>query len=131
MRWLVALLMGLLLLPAAAVFAAESGGARHGLSLFGDLKYPPGFAHFEYVNPSAPKGGAISLATVGTFDNLNPFILRGVEAAGTGLPFDSLLASAFDEPDSAYGLIAESVEVAEDRSWVRFVLNPKARWHDG
>ncbi|HJN61968.1 MAG TPA: extracellular solute-binding protein [Alphaproteobacteria bacterium] len=135
MRWLAALLMGMLLLPATlgATLAADadSGGKRHGLSLFGDLKYPPGFGHFEYTDPAAPKGGAISLATTGTFDNLNPFILRGVEAAGTGLPFDSLLATAQDEPDAAYGLIAQSVEVAADRSWVRFVLNPEARWHDG
>lgn len=131
MRWLAALMTGMLLLSPQLAVAAESGGTRHGLSLFGDLKYPPGFAHFEYVDPAAPKGGAISLATVGTFDNLNPFILKGVEAAGSGLPFDSLLATAQDEPDAAYGLIAESVELAADRSWVRFILNPLARWHDG
>ncbi len=131
MRWLAAFLIGVILLATAQATAAESGGWRHGLSLFGDLKYPPGFAHFDYVDPAAPKGGAISLATVGTFDNLNPFILKGVEAAGTGLPFDSLLASAQDEPDTAYGLLAEAVELAADRSWVRFRLNPAARWHDG
>lgn len=131
MRWLAALLMVVLLLPATLAAATESGGPRHGLSLFGDLKYPPGFAHFDYVDPAAPKGGAISRAFVGTFDNLNPFILKGVEAVGTGLPFDSLLATAQDEPDSAYGLIAQSVQVAADRSWVRFQLNAQARWHDG
>ena len=130
MRWLAALTMGLLLLP-ATLAAADSNGAQHGLSLFGDLKYAPGFAHFDYVDPAAPKGGAISRAFVGTFDNLNPFILKGVEAVATGLPFDSLLATNQDEPDSAYGLIAQSVEVAADRSWVRFRLNPEARWHDG
>ena len=130
MRWLAALTMGLLLLP-ATLAAADSNGAQHGLSLFGDLKYAPGFAHFDYVDPAAPKGGAISRAFVGTFDNLNPFILKGVEAVATGLPFDNLLATAQDEPDSAYGLIAQSVEVAADRSWVRFRLNPEARWHDG
>ena len=134
MRWLAALLMGMLLFSATlavAAVAADSGGARHGLSLFGDLKYASGFAHFEYVDPAAPKGGTIGLATVGTFDSLNPFILKGVEAAGTGLPFDSLLATSFDEPDTAYGLIAETVELADDRSWVRFKINPLARWHDG
>ena len=128
---LASLLMGLLLLITAPTAMAESGGWRHGLSLFGDLKYSAGFAHFDYVDPTAPKGGAISLATVGTFDNLNPFILKGVEVAGTGLSFDSLLATAFDEPDTAYGLIAETVELAADRSWVRFGLNPAACWHDG
>ncbi|MDP6474506.1 MAG: extracellular solute-binding protein [Alphaproteobacteria bacterium] len=133
MRWLAALLMGMLLLPATlgAAAAADSGGARHGLSLFGDLKYPPGFAHFEYTDPAAPKGGTISRAVDGTFDSLNPFILKGTSAVDAALPFDSLLATAFDEPDAAYGLIAESVELASDRSWVRFQLNPLARWHDG
>ena len=66
MRWLAALMTGMLLLSPQLTVAAESGGTRHGLSLFGDLKYPPGFIHFEYVDPAAPKGGAIGLATVGT-----------------------------------------------------------------
>jgi len=109
----------------------RADGATHGLALFADLKYDADFTHFDYVNPDAPKGGDVRYATVGSFDNLNPFILKGVAAAGAGLPFDSLLASSFDEPDSAYGLIAESVERAEDYSWVRFVLRPEARWHDG
>jgi microcin C transport system substrate-binding protein len=128
---LAALFAGVLLICAAGAASAESGGWRHGLSLFGDFKYPPGFAHFDYVDPAAPKGGAISFSAEGTYDNLNPFILKGVEAAGAGLPFDSLLAAAEDEPDTAYGLIAEAVELAVDRSWVRFRLNPAARWHDG
>ena len=109
----------------------RAGEADHGLSLFGDLKYAAGFSHFEYVNPQAPKGGTVRYATVGSFDNLNPYILKGVFAAGSSLPFDSLLASAMDEPDSAYGLIASGVERAPDNSWVRFELNPNARWHDG
>jgi microcin C transport system substrate-binding protein len=131
MGWVAAPLMAALLLIGAPARAAESSGARHGLSLFGDLKYAADFTHFDYADPAAPKGGALNLATVGTFDNLNPFILKGVTPADAGLPFDSLLTPALDEPDTAYGLIAESVELAADRSWVRFVLNPKARWHDG
>ena len=135
MRRLAALMTGVMLLIAAptamSTAMAESGGWRHGLALFGDLKYPPDFSHFDYIDASAPKGGTLSLAAQGTFDNLNPYILKGVWAAGSALPFDSLLASALDEPESAYGLVAESVELAADGSWVRFRLNPKARWHDG
>jgi microcin C transport system substrate-binding protein len=131
MRWFAALLLAALISFGSVGQATESGGAQHGLSLFGELKYPPDFTHFEYVDPNAPKGGAISRASTGTFDNLNPFILKGVAVADAGLPFDSLLATSFDEPDTAYGLIAESVELAADRSWVRFVINPNAVWHDG
>ena len=104
---------------------------QHGLSLFGNLKYSHNFTHFDYVNPQAPKGGQVRYATVGSFDSLNPFILKGVPAVGSGLPFESLLVSASDEPDSAYGLIAEKVFQAKDNSWVKFTINKNARWHDG
>ena len=104
---------------------------QHGLSLFGNLKYSHNFTHFDYVNPQAPKGGKVRYATVGSFDSLNPFILKGVPAVGSGLPFESLLVSASDEPDSAYGLIAEKVFQAKDNSWVKFTINKNARWHDG
>lgn len=117
-------------LAAAAARAGEATGPRHGLSVFGDLKYGPDFEHFDYVDPNAPKGGTIRFATVGTFDNLNPFILKGQAAVEATRPFDTLLAASADEPDAAYGLIAQSVEVAPDRSWVRFILRPEARWHD-
>ena len=103
----------------------------HGLSLFGDLKYGPDFAHFEYVEPGAPKGGTLHLATVPTFSTLNPFTLKGQSAAGAGLPFESLLEGSADEADSAYGLIAEGVALAPDRRSVRFLLRPEARWYDG
>ena len=103
----------------------------HGLSLFGDLKYGPDFAHFDYVEPNAPKGGMLYLATVGTFSTLNPFTLKGVSAAGAGFPFESLLEGAADEPDAAYGLVAAEVALAPDRRSVRFLLRPEARWHDG
>ncbi len=103
----------------------------HGLSIHGDLKYGPGFKHFEYANPDAPKGGDVRLPAIGTFDNLNPFILKGVAAAGLGQLFDTLTLASSDEPSSEYGLIAESVEVPADRSWVAFTLRPEARFHDG
>jgi microcin C transport system substrate-binding protein len=103
----------------------------HGISIHGDLKYPPGFKHFAYANPGAPKGGDVRLSAIGTFDNLNPFILKGVSAAGLGETFETLLVASADEPSSEYGLIAESVEVPADRSWVAFTLRPEARFHDG
>ena len=109
---------------------ATAQEATYGLSLFGDLKYGPDFAHFDYVEPNAPKGGTLHLATVGTFSTLNPFTLKGVSAAGAGFPFESLLEGAADEPDAAYGLIAAEVALAPDRRSVRFLLRPEARWHD-
>ena len=114
---------------AAAGDAAHD--AAHGLSLFGDLKYGEDFAHFDYVQPDAPKGGTLHMATVSTFSTLNPFTLKGVSAAGADFPFESLLEGAADEADSAYGLIASGVMRAPDRRWVRFFLRPEAHWHDG
>ena len=111
--------------------ATEAASAAHGLSLFGDLKYGPDFAHFEYVDPNAPKGGLLHLATVDTYSTLNPFTLKGTSAAGAGLPFESLLEGSADEADAVYGLVAQSVALASDRRSVRFVLRPEARWHDG
>ncbi len=107
---------------------------RHGLSAFGDLKYPAGFKHFDYVNPSAPKGGRI--VTVGTsglrsFDSLNPFILKGDAADGLEMTFDSLMVRAHDEPDAVYGLIAAWADVAADGRSVTFGLRERARFADG
>ena len=99
--------------------------------MHGALKYGAGFEHFDYVRPDAPKGGELRRALTGTFDNLNPFIVKGVRAAGRHLAFESLLRRSWDEPFSLYGLVAESVEVPEDRSSVTFVLRPEARFHDG
>lgn len=104
---------------------------RHGSSLFGDLKYAPDFPHFDYVNPQAPKGGMVRMGAVGSFDNLNPFIVRGQTAAGIGLIYDSLMTRSFDEPTSEYGLLAESVRHPEDYSSVTYVLREGARFHDG
>ena len=115
----------------ALIRPAAAQEAAHGLSLFGDLKYGPDFAHLDYVNPNAPKGGRLHLATVDTFSTLSPFTLKGVSAAGAGLPFESLLEGSADEADAAYGLLAEGVVLAPDRRSVRFYLRPEARWHDG
>lgn len=115
--------------------AAPAAGADvqgvHGLAMHGAPKYAADFTHLDYVNPDAPKGGALRLAAIGTFDNLNPYIIKGTPAAGAGMVFDTLLASTDDEPFSEYGLLAQSIDMAEDRSWVAFDLRPQARWHDG
>ncbi|WP_043745649.1 extracellular solute-binding protein [Paramagnetospirillum magneticum] len=125
-----ALILALCLLLAPAV-AAETVHPVHGLAMHGAPKYGPGFKHFDYVNPEAPKGGEIRLAEIGGWDSLNPFIVKGDPPAGADLPFETLMVNSADEAFSEYGLIAESVEVPADRSWVIFNLRPKARWHDG
>ena len=106
---------------------------RHGLSLFGELKYPAGFKHFDYVNPNAPKGGSVRLMALGTFDNFNEVVagLKGSIAAGAGLISDTLLASALDEVSTEYGLIAEAVSHSSDFSSATFRLRAAARHHDG
>ncbi|MDG4721472.1 extracellular solute-binding protein [Thalassospira aquimaris] len=103
----------------------------HGISLYGDLKYGPDFAHFDYVNPDAPKGGTLIQSSIVAFDTLNPFTLKGTSAAGLGLIYDSLMASSADEPYAMYGLIARSIEVPDDRSFAIFHLDPRARFQDG
>lgn len=109
----------------------RDGEWRHGLSLFGELKYPAGFAHFDYVNPDAPKGGHFRRATVGGFDTLNPFNIKGTPAALSTIIYDRLLSDAADEPSSEYGLLAEAVKHPADYSSVTFRLRAEARWHDG
>jgi microcin C transport system substrate-binding protein len=102
-----------------------------GMSLFGDLKYPPDFKHFDYTNPDAPKGGIMRLSAIGTYDTLNPYVVRGVPAAGIGQIFDTLTASAEDEPGSEYGLVAEKIELAPDKLSVLYTIRKEARFHDG
>jgi microcin C transport system substrate-binding protein len=114
-----------------AIVHADDGEWRHGLSLFGELKYGPDFQHFDYVNPDAPKGGLFRQSSIGTFDSLNPFNIRGTPAAGAGFLFDTLMSGALDEPSSEYGLIAESVRYPDDYSSVTYRLRPEARFHDG
>ncbi len=122
----------------AAVCAASpltAGEKRHGVSIFGELKYPPDFKHFDYVNPQAPKGGRISTTPIRgstKFDSFNPFILKGDSAAGLSEHlFDSLVAGSGDEKDAAYGLVAHSIEVADDGKSVTFYMRPEARFSDG
>ncbi len=104
----------------------------HGISMHGTLKHPADFQHFSYVNPKAPKGGKMVYGDIGGFDSLNPFIIRGRPAPNLrNFVFESLLARAYDEPFSLYGLLAKTVETPGDRSWVAFRLNEKARFSDG
>lgn len=109
--------------------------AAHAYAQFGDIRYPAGFSHFDYVNPAAPRGGEITLVPptrLSNFDKYNPFTLKGSAPPGlSGLVFESLLTGTMDEPTTAYGLLAEDVTVARDRLSVTFTLNPKARFHNG
>ena len=122
--------IGLLFIGPAAIAANDSLG-RHGMSMFGALKYPPGFKNFEYVNPNAPKGGLVRMEARGTFDTLNSFTIKGSSAAGLGLIYDTLMESSRDEAFAEYGLLVESALVANDLSSVSFMLRKQARWHDG
>jgi len=121
---------GVILLAAPFVMV-HAGEPAHGHSKYGELKYGPDFKHFEYASPDAIPGGTIVRSAQGTYDNLNPFILKGVPAAGTNIIYDTLTVGSLDEPFSHYGLLAESIEVAEDKRWVTFRLRNSARWHDG
>jgi len=105
----------------------------HGMAMHGDPKYPKGFSHFDYVNAEAPKGGTLKMAVVANgFDSFNPFDIRGVAAAGiSNYLYDTLLEYSADEPFSMYGLIAESIETPDNRSYVVFNLREAARFQDG
>ena len=116
-----------------SVAHANEGEWRHGLSLFGDLKYPAGFKHFDYVNPKAPKAGVVRLGGFGTFDNFN-LVIRGVKgtiAAGIDLIYERLMVGALDEVSTEYGQIAEAVSHPADHSSVAYRLRAEAKWHDG
>jgi len=124
-------------LPPFAWAAGRIG--LHGLSIFGDLKYPKDFAHFAYVNPDAPKGGRMNFQppnwyfnqSTQTFNTLNSYVLKGDSPPRMELVFDTLMQSAADEPDAVYGLVAESVDVSDDANTYTFHLRPEARFHDG
>ena len=117
-----------------ALLAAPSWAA-HAYAQFGDIKYPAGFSHFDYVNPDAPKGGEIRMVpplAITNFDKFNPFTLKGTAPAGLGnLVFESLLVGNDEEPTTAYGLLAQDVEVAPDRRSATFRIRPEARFNDG
>ena len=122
----VVLLFGIGLWPVVV-----SSAPMHGIALYGQPKYGPDFTHFDYVNPNAPKGGEARFSAIGSFDTFNPFNIMGQSVAGIDQLFESLLTSSADEPFSEYGLIAESVEVPEDRGSVTFAIRPQAKFHDG
>src|SRR4249920_225201 len=113
--------------------AAQSQNWKHALSLFGDVKYPDGFKHFDYVNPNAPQGGMVRQIAFGTFDNFNTVIsgVKGNVAAGTELSIETLMTQELDEVSTEYGLLAEAVSFPDDFSAVTYRLRAKARCHDG
>ncbi|MCW3477499.1 extracellular solute-binding protein [Limobrevibacterium gyesilva] len=118
--------------PAPVPTAQDQAVNRvHGLSLMGKPALPPGFTHFPYVNPDAPKGGEVALSAVGTFDSFNPFIVRGTAAADVSRVWDTLLRPNADEAEGAYGHLAETIEIPADHLGVTFELRPQARFHDG
>jgi microcin C transport system substrate-binding protein len=122
-----------------AAAAEEAGAESHGMSSFGDLKYPADFQRFDYINPDAPKGGLFSTIpsvraynqSFFTFNSFNAFILKGEGAQGMDLTFASLMARANDEPDGMYGLAAKSVQISPDKLTYRFAMRPEAKFHDG
>ncbi len=124
-------------LKAAAQGSASGSAAahnwRHGLSLFGELKYPAGFKHFDYVNPKAPRGGVVRQVAIGTFDNFNMVVagVKGQLAAAITYTSDTLMSSSLDEVSAEYGLLAESVSYPDDFSSCTYRLRPEAKWHDG
>lgn len=117
-----------------AALAAPAAHAAYAIAQYGEPKYPPGFKHFDYVNPDAPKGGTLVLANpsrLTSFDKFNPFTMRGNTAPGIDMLFESLATGSLDEPASAYGLLADDIDVAPDRRSVTFHLNPRARFSNG
>ncbi|WP_201285391.1 extracellular solute-binding protein [Chelativorans xinjiangense] len=133
------------LIPALVTVLALSGAAHaeeapaHGIAMNGEPALPTDFTHFPYANPQAPKGGAITYCVVGSFDNLNPFILKSMRTTARGvidsifgnLVFEPLMRRSDAEPFSLYGLLAESVEMDDERTYAEFYLNPDAKWSDG
>ncbi len=109
---------------------------RHATSLLGEPKYGAGFKHFDYVNPDAPKGGTLNQTSEGSFDSLNPYVVQGTPASGLGalgggLLYDTLMSQSLDQVGTNYPLIAQSLAYPDDFSWVKFKLDPAAKWHDG
>ncbi len=110
--------------------------AQHAVAMHGTPKYGEDFTHLDYVNPEAPKGGTLKMHEIGTFDSVNPFIVKGSPAAGLTFLgnnhlYESLMEQSYDEPFSMYGLIAESIELPKDKGWVAFNIRKEAKWHDG
>ena len=107
------------------------GEKTHGIAMHGVPKYKNNFTHLDYVNPNAPKGGILKFGVYGSYDNLNRVAFKGSKAAGLGYINDTLMRRVWDEAFTLYNLIAEYVEIPDDRSSITFYINPKARFHDG
>ena len=127
--------LGFACLLTSAVSTSVSAAPEHAITMLGSAKYASGFDHFDYVNADAPKGGDLRLHALGSFDTLNPYIVRGKPAAGVhhgfGMYFETLAKRSRDEPFTLYGLLAESIETPGDRGWVEFTLHPDAAFSDG
>lgn len=125
-------LIALAMLAGALIGTNASAQPRHGIAMHGEAKYAEGFTAFDYANPDAPKGGRLTRAAQGSFDSLNPLIVKGQSAPGLRqYVYESLMARAQDEPFSLYGLLAQTIETPPDRSWVAFTLREQARFSDG
>ena len=130
--FLASILVAVMTLPAGTAMAAEkSPNQSQGMAMHGQPKYKDGFAHFDYVNKDAPKGGTIRYSGTGGFDSLNGFIIKGEPADGLGSIYDTLMKSSLDEAFTRYGLLAHAMEMPDDRSWITFYMRKNARWHDG
>ncbi|NJB67900.1 microcin C transport system substrate-binding protein [Desulfobaculum xiamenense] len=126
---LLALVAGITCFPSPLL--AERVIVTHALTLSGPPELPADFPHFPYANPNAPKGGTLRQCAIGTFDNMNPFTPKGQLPSGYGLLHDSLTTTSDDEPFTQYCLVAQKIVMAEDRSWVEFHIDPRARFQDG
>mgnify|MGYP005838446611 CR=1 FL=1 len=128
--------LSLMLVLTNSFAQAQDSSPRSAVAMHGTPKYKDNFKHFDYVNPNAAKGGTLKQHVIGTFDSLNPYVIKGVPAAGLSflglnLINESLVVQSYDEPFSQYGSIAQTIEIPQDKSFVVFDLHPEARWHDG
>ena len=121
----------LLGLAAPAMAQTPTDTWTHAFTLQGQPKYGPDYTHFDYVNPDAPKTGTVRLGAMGGFDTFNPILPKGEGAGGIGLLYETLMTPSLDEPNTYYGLLAESLKIAPDYGSVIFRIDPKARWNDG
>lgn len=133
-RSLACLIVGSAVVIPLLPHSVQAQGAEtrhHAVSLIGKPKYGPDFTHFDWVNPDAPKGGKVIRNTVGDFNNLNPFTIKGISASGITLTYDTLMATSPDDSSTEYGLVAEWVSFPDDYSSATFGLRPEAKFHDG
>ncbi|MCR9134467.1 MAG: extracellular solute-binding protein [Alphaproteobacteria bacterium] len=139
MRQYVTLLVCLLVAASVSFATAQTAQPTHGIASHGEPELAEDYTHFPYTNPDAPKGGKISYGVVGSYDNLNPFILKSMRTTARGmwdpeyghLTYEALMRRSRDEPFSLYGLLAETIEIDDDRTYIQFNLNPLAKWSDG